>query len=188
MENILSSVNRIDEILSEKKKSFDHNHSKYNKINNGKIEFKDVSFSYDNKNNVLKRISFVINTGDKVTIVGSSESGTSTIINLLKKFYDVDNRAIYINDIDIEYCNLGCLREQIGLILQDPYIFNATIRENISLLNQNVIMENLEFFSKISEVTEFIVIYPNKYDEILDNKSLILSSGQKQQISFARAY
>ena len=153
---------------------------------NGSIEFKNVSFGYDDKL-VLKDINFNIEANDTVAIVGASGSGKSTIFNLLNKSYDVSNNSIFIDDIDINTLDRNTIRNHISIISQNPYLFNFSIKENFMLLGDHITIKDIKKACKLARIDDFIDSLPDKYDTILGEGGVNLSGGQKQRIAIARA-
>lgn len=153
----------------------------------GKVEFRNVWFAYNDEDYVLKDISFVINVGETVAIVGATGAGKSSIINLLMRFYDVNKGQILIDDQDIYQFDKRKLRKHLALVLQDVIIFSGDIKSNISLWNENIPFENIVEAAKIVGADQFIEKLPNKYDEEVKERGSTLSLGQRQLLSFARA-
>lgn len=179
--------NRIRELFDEKKFPI----QKYGDINlkniNGIIEFKNVSFSYDNKRKVLNDVSFKIDKCDDVAIVGKSGSGKSTIFNLLTKCYDNYQGTIFIDGVDISDLSYSSITNNISIINQNPYLFNLTIKENLKLLDRNITDKEMIEACKIANIHEDIIKLPNKYNTLLGEGGLNLSGGQKQRLAIARA-
>jgi ATP-binding cassette, subfamily B, multidrug efflux pump len=153
----------------------------------GEIEFKDVCFAYNNDDYVLKNISFKINPGETVAIVGATGAGKTSTINILTRFYDINKGSILVDGIDISKINKKELRKYISIVLQDVFLFSGTIRSNISMNNDDIPLDKLIEAAKIVGADKFIDSLPNKYDEIVKERGATLSVGQKQLISFARA-
>jgi ATP-binding cassette, subfamily B, multidrug efflux pump len=155
-------------------------------IEKGKIEFKDLSFSYDSKRDVLKHISFIANPGETIALVGHTGSGKSSIINLLMRFYEYGRGDILIDGESIRKFTKQELREKMGLVLQDPFLFYGTVKDNIRLHNEALTEEQVE------EAARFVQAYPfiERLEEGLNHKvgerGATLSSGQRQLIAFAR--
>ncbi len=154
----------------------------------GEIEFKNVDFSYNQKEQVLKNISFKILSGQKIAIVGSTGSGKTTIINLLSRFYDVNEGEILIDGVNIKLFELGNLRKQIATVLQDVFLFNDSINNNISMGNNAITEEQIREAAKSIEIEDFINTLPNKFNYKVSERGATLSMGQRQLISFLRAY
>ena len=153
----------------------------------GKIEFKNVWFAYQGENWILKDVSFTIEAGQSVAIVGRTGSGKTTIINLINRFYEIQKGQILLDGIDIKDINLRCLRKQIGIILQDPFIFAKSIKENIEL-NENLSDEAIMETIQLASANEFIDSLLNGIDEIASERGSSFSAGQKQLIAFARIF
>ena len=179
--------NRIRELFDEKKFPI----QKYGDINlkniNGIIEFKNVSFSYDNKRKVLNDVSFKIDKCDDVAIVGKSGSGKSTIFNLLTKCYDNYQGTIFIDGVNIKDLSYSSIASNVSIINQNPYLFNLTIKENLKLLDRNITDKEMIEACKIANIHEDIIKLPNKYNTLLGEGGLNLSGGQKQRLAIARA-
>lgn len=153
----------------------------------GKIEFRDVWFAYNGEDYVLKGISFIINPGETVAIVGATGAGKSSIVNLLMRFYDLNKGQILIDNIDISKIPEQELRKHIALVLQDVFIFSGDIKSNINLWNDEIGMEKIKEAARIVGADSFIEKLPQGYDEEVKERGATLSLGQKQLISFARA-
>jgi len=153
----------------------------------GKVEFRNVWFAYNDEDYVLKDISFLINPGEAVAIVGATGAGKSSIISLLLRFYDINKGQILIDDIDISQVDKHELRKHIALVLQDVILFSGDIKSNINLWNDEIPFEKIVEAAKIVGADQFIEKLPNKFDEEVKERGATLSLGQKQLISFARA-
>ncbi|MDR9401650.1 MAG: ABC transporter ATP-binding protein [Psychroflexus sp.] len=154
----------------------------------GKIDFKDVRFSYKPDEEVLKGISFSIKPGQTVAVVGATGAGKSTVINLLNRMYDIDSGSIMIDDQPIRSFKLNDLRQSIGVVLQDVFLFASSIHENITLQKSDISKEEVQRAAKEIGVDEFIQTLPGGYDYNVKERGSMLSSGQRQIISFLRAY
>jgi ATP-binding cassette, subfamily B, bacterial len=151
------------------------------------VEFKNVTFGYDAHNMVLKDISFKVEPGEMIGLVGPSGAGKSTTINLLCRFYDVTEGAIEIDGIDIRDVTLRSLRDQIGVVLQEPFLFHGTIAENIAYGNPGATREEIIRASKAANAHEFVMRFPEGYDTMAGERGTRLSGGERQRISIARA-
>ncbi|MGZ4068240.1 MAG: ABC transporter ATP-binding protein, partial [Bacteroidia bacterium] len=154
----------------------------------GKVEFKNVWLAYNNDNYVLKDVSFCIKPGECVALVGATGSGKTTIINLLGRFYDVSKGEILFEDVPQQKFELGHLRQQIGVVLQDVFLFSDSIRNNISLYNENITDREIEEAAKFIGAHKFIMQLPGGYDFNVKERGNMLSTGQRQMIAFLRAY
>ncbi len=153
----------------------------------GEVEFDQVYFAYNAREYVLKDISFRIEPGQTLAIVGSTGSGKSTIINILNRFYEIQKGAIRIDGVDIKEYELQGLRNRIALVLQDVFLFSGTVLENISLRNDSIPREKVIEASKMIGAHEFIEKLPGGYDYQVMERGATLSMGQRQLISFVRA-
>ncbi|WP_395093423.1 ABC transporter ATP-binding protein [Vaginella massiliensis] len=154
----------------------------------GKIEFENVKFSYVPNNLVLKGISFTTQPGETIAIVGSTGAGKSTIINLLSRFYDIDSGKILIDGHDLYDIEIKNLRQHVAVVLQDVFLFNTTIFDNIVLGNKNISLQEVENAAKIIGIHDFISKLPKAYYTEVSERGSTLSVGQRQLISFLRAY
>lgn len=154
----------------------------------GNIKFENVHFSYIQDEEVLKGISFDVKSGQTVAIVGATGAGKSTIINLLNRFYEIHSGVIKIDDIDIKDLSLKSLREQIAVVLQDVFLFADTILNNITLNNKNISEHQVHQAAKDIGIHDFIMSLPGGYHYNVKERGVMLSSGQRQLISFLRAY
>lgn len=155
---------------------------------NGKIELKDVRFSYIEGTEVLKGINLDITAGSTIAIVGSSGAGKSTIINLLNRFYDIDSGTICIDGVNINEYKLATLRKQVAVVLQDVFLFSDTIYNNITLHDESITRETVIEAAKKIGIHDFILQLPGGYDYNVKERGVMLSSGQRQLIAFLRAY
>ena len=154
----------------------------------GKIEFKNVHFSYDDNQEVLKGISLKVNPGETVAIVGATGAGKSTIISLITRLYDINSGQILLDDLDLKEYELYNLRSHVGVVLQDVFLFHGTIFENLSFGDESVTLEKIKAVAKDIEVDEFIESLPGGYDYVVRERGSSISLGQRQLLSFLRAY
>lgn len=154
----------------------------------GKIEFQDVKFSYDDKQEVLKGISFKVNPGETVAIVGATGAGKSTIISLITRLYDINSGKILLDDVELKDYELYNLRSHIGVVLQDVFLFHGSIFENLSFGDETVTLEKIRSIAKEIEVDDFIMSLPGGYDYVVRERGSSISLGQRQLLSFLRAY
>ena len=181
------SVDKLGDILNTPTEQTTNKPIILNKVR-GEIKFENVSFRYNPGSNlVLKNLSFKIDANKSVGIVGKSGSGKSTITKLIERLYLQNDGAIYIDDIDIRHLNPYILRQNIGVVLQENYLFSGTIRENISYAKADASMDEIIKVAKISGAHDFIKELSSGYDTIVGERGSSLSGGQKQRIAIARA-
>ncbi|MFV0424266.1 MAG: ABC transporter ATP-binding protein [Bacilli bacterium] len=177
------AIDRIQEIFDQPEEEVS---DKMPKIN-GNIEFKEVSFSYPDANvNVLKNISFQIKNGQKVAIIGQTGSGKSTVSYLLSRLFEPSSGKILINGIDISEINRKYLRNQIGFVVQEPYLFSREISENIAINADEVDISKVIHYAKIANVHDDISSFEKGYDTEVGERGTTLSGGQKQRVAIAR--
>ncbi|MBQ1787933.1 MAG: ABC transporter ATP-binding protein [Erysipelotrichaceae bacterium] len=150
------------------------------------ISYEDVEFYYSQDVPLIKHLSFHVPTGKMYAIVGPSGSGKSTVVNLLPRLYDVKSGAVKINNSDVRDIDLTYLRSNIGMVTQEAYMFNGTIKENLLFAKANATQEEIENACKIANIHDFIVSQPDGYDTQVGNRGLKLSGGEKQRLSIAR--
>ncbi len=153
---------------------------------NGTIEFRNVWFAYHDENWVLKDISFTVQPGQVIAIVGATGAGKSTIINLIGRFYEVQRGSVRIDGYDLRRFRKADLRRHLGYVFQDPFVFAGTVADNISLLNPDLSRDDVIDAAKTVNAHRFIVDMPNGYDTVLNERGQGLSLGQKQLLSMAR--
>ena len=186
LQNSFASAEKIFSLLDEKSIIEElENPIRPEKIK-GKIEFRNVWFAYENENWVLKDVSFVIEPGQKVAFVGATGAGKSSIMNLIGRYYDIQKGEILIDDINIKEMSLNQIRNAIGQVQQDVFIFTGDVKSNIRLLNEDITIEQIKEAAKAVNAHQFIESLPNKYDEMLTERGTNLSFGQRQLLSFAR--
>lgn len=187
MQTAMASSERIFKLLDNKTFIKNPEHPKDLKKIKGEIEFKNVWFSYNPEEYVLKNVSLKINPGESVALVGHTGAGKTSIINILTRFYDIQKGQILVDNYDITEIDKRDLRKFISIVLQDVVLFSGTIKSNISLNSPDINDEKIIEAAKIVGADKFIEKLPNKYDEEVKEKGATLSVGQKQLISFARA-
>lgn len=186
-QNTLASVERVLDILDADLEVDDEDEGIKPKSVKGKIEFKNINFSFDRSKKVLSDVNFVIEPGDVVGIVGTTGSGKSTLINLLLRFYDNYEGTIYVDDVDLKEYNPGAFREVIGYVQQEPMMFRDTIFNNIAYGRPDAQVEEVFNAAEIANAHSFIVKQPDGYDSMLGERGIGLSGGEKQRVSIARA-
>lgn len=181
------AANRVFKIL-DTDSSIEDNGQIEKQVVKGSIEFKDVRFGYLEDEEVLHGISFDVNAGETIAIVGATGAGKSTIINLLNRFYEINSGKILVDGVDIKDYKLSSLRSHIAIVLQDVFLFADTIANNISLKNPDISVEDIEEAARAIGVDEFIGSLPGGYEYNVKERGSMLSSGQRQLIAFLRAY
>jgi len=151
------------------------------------IAFKDVSFEYAFGKKVLDKINLAVNAGEIIALLGATGSGKSSLIHLIPRFYDVTEGSITIDGYDIRDVKLRSLRQQIGIVLQETFLFSASIKENISYGKPDATDEEIERVAKVAGAHDFIMSLPDKYETRVGERGITLSGGQRQRIAIARA-
>ena len=184
IQSALGAVDRIFEVLAKEAENFDKG------INlsslRGHILIKNLSFSYDGRNRVLENISLEIKPGEKVGIFGESGSGKTTLVNLILRFYEIKNGEIFVDGINIKDISLKSLRENIGIVHQDSFLFTGTIAENIRYGRPDARDEEVEECAKMANIHDFIIALPKRYETEVGERGVKLSGGERQRICLAR--
>lgn len=182
----LVSASRVFKLMDDPDMEPVQQDTKHKEIQDGTIEFRNVTFSYDGKNDVLKNITFTANAGETVALVGHTGSGKSSIINLLMRFYEYDQGEILIDGVSLKDLPKAELRKKIGLVLQDPFLFYGDIESNIRLHNEEISSEDVRAAAEFVQANEFIEKLPDKYSQKVTERGSTFSSGQRQLVAFAR--
>jgi ATP-binding cassette subfamily B multidrug efflux pump len=186
LQSAMASLERIFSLLDEGQKSLTPLFPKREEIK-GNIEFHHVSFSYNGEDKVLKDVSFSVKEGETVAIVGATGAGKTSLLHLFERFYEVEEGFILLDGIDIRERDLAHLRSQIGLVMQDTFLFAGDIEENIRLGNREMDEENLREVARIVNAEKFIQRLPNGYRTKVGEGGEVLSAGERQLLAFARA-
>ena len=185
-QNALASAEKIFDIIDAEP---EHDFAKGSELErmDGKIEFRNVNFAFDRSKKVVDNVSFTINPGDIVGIVGTTGSGKSTLINLLMRFYDDYEGEILIDDVNIKDIDMKYYRNQIGYVQQEPLMFKDTVFNNIAYGTPNAHVEQVIYAADVANAHGFISRLPDSYDTFLGERGIGLSGGEKQRLSIARA-
>lgn len=187
MQNGMAAAHRIFNLLDIVYKVVDKPEAAPLEYHKGKIEFEAVSFSYNENEPVLKNISLELNAGKRIALVGPSGGGKSTILNLIPRFYDVNEGRILLDGQDIRDVTMASVRDQIALVSQDVFLFDASIKANIAYGRKNVSDEDILAAAKSAAVHGFVSNLPDGYETLVGSGGVRLSGGQKQRIAIARA-
>ena len=183
----LSGARRVLAVIDEERKIYDNINAKDLVIDKAKIEYKNVSFAYDVKKEILKSINLKIEGGDIIALVGHSGAGKTTIMNLIPRFYNASSGEILIDNQSIYKVSLFSLRKNISLVSQDITLFDDTVLSNIAYADSKASKEKILEASKFSATHDFVERLPEKYDTLIGENGVRLSGGEKQRISIARA-
>lgn len=183
----LAGLERTHEVLAERPEDTDPKRIQFLPPITGTVEFKDVTFSYDGKRDVLHSISFQAQPGTVTALVGSSGSGKSTIIGLITAFHAPRSGAVLVDGVDLGTVRLESYRTQLGVVLQESFLFDGTIRENVAFSRPDSSEEAIMHACRIARVDEFAETFADKYDTVVGERGVKLSGGQRQRISIARA-
>ncbi|MDF0725605.1 ABC transporter ATP-binding protein [Cytobacillus sp. S13-E01] len=184
----IAGAERVFEILDEEVEAKDEKNAFELDQVKGAVEFKNVSFSYEEDGNTIQDVSFYVSPGETVALVGPTGAGKTTIINLISRFYDTNQGTILIDKKDMKDFKRSSLRHHMGFVLQDTYLFQGTIRENIRYGDLMATDEEVERAAKLANAHSFIMKLPNKYETLINQDGSGISQGQKQLLSIARAF
>lgn len=185
----ITGIERFDEVMSVESDMIEKENAITLKDVKGSIQFDNVSFSYETDSaHILEDISFEVKPGEKVAFIGPSGAGKSTIINLIPRFYDVKSGSISIDGHDIRDLTFRSIRDNIGIVQQDVYLFAGTIAENIRYGKMDATDEEIRYAAKLAGATEFIDELPEGFETDIGSRGVRLSGGQKQRISIARVF
>jgi ATP-binding cassette subfamily B protein/subfamily B ATP-binding cassette protein MsbA len=182
-----AGASRIFEVLDAESEVQDMPGAKILESCEGEIEFEDVSFRYIEEEPVLENINFKAKPGEMIAVVGPTGVGKTTIVSLIERFYDPQKGKIKIDGVDIKELTLESLRSHISMVLQDVFLFNGTIAENIAYSIKDATQEQIEEAARIACADEFINQMPGGYNTLIGERGVRLSGGQKQRLSIARA-
>ncbi len=183
----LAGLDRTREVLAENREDEDPERSTVLPVINGRIEFEQVDFSYEPGKPVLDEVSFISEPGTVTALVGSSGSGKSTMIGLVAAFYKPTSGRVTVDNVDLAHVRLDSYRSALGVVLQDSFLFDGSIRENIAFSRPEATEAEIMEACRIAHVDEFAERFQDKYDTIIGERGVKLSGGQKQRVSIARA-
>lgn len=186
MQSALASAERVYALLDEEEMTPEPAHPRMLPRARGKVEFRNVRFGYTKDRELMKDICFTVSPGQKVAIVGETGAGKTTLINLLMRFYDIDGGEILLDDVDTYAMTRKELRDNFGMVLQDTWLFEGTIAENIAYGKPNASKEEIIHAAKAARVDFFVHTMPKGYDTILETDSETISTGQRQLLTIAR--
>lgn len=186
IQSTIAAAERVFELI-DAKEEVDTGTKDFGQLNaKGTVEFKDVTFGYG-KEPLIKNLNLSVESGQTIAIVGPTGAGKTTLTNLLMRFYELDSGSIIIDNIDISKLSRQTLRKQFGMVLQDTWLFNGTIKENIAYGKEKATDEEIYQAAKTARADQFIQTLPEGYDTILNEEASNISTGQKQLITIARA-
>nr|WP_161879634.1 ABC transporter ATP-binding protein [Alkalibacterium sp. MB6] len=181
-----AAINRVTELLDEADENQEYNQTIQIPVE-GHVSFENVSFSYDQDNPLIQNFDVDVKPGERIAIVGPTGAGKTTLINLLMRFYDVDKGEIMIDGTEVNALSRQDYRSQFGMVLQDAWLFEGTIKENLRFGNLNATDEDIVQAAKVANVDHFIRTLPSGYDAVMNQESSNISQGQKQLLTIARA-
>ena len=187
LQSALAAAERVFELIDEQEEPLDPSDATTIDTVSGKVKFKNVYFGYNQDKLILKDISFEATPGKQIAIVGPTGSGKTTIVNLLMRFYDINSGTIYLDDINIGLIKRSNLRSSYAMVLQDTWLFEGTVYDNLIYGNSCVTQEQVKEATKAARIDTFIEALPNGYNTILSEGGTNISKGQKQLLTIARA-
>jgi ATP-binding cassette subfamily B protein len=182
-----TSAQRVFEVLDTPPEIYSRSGATTKERLEGRVEFKQVSFSYEGAQPALREVSIVAEPGEMIGLCGASGAGKSTFVNLISRFYDVTDGQILIDGVDVRDYDIHWLRRQIGMVLQEPYLFHGTIAENIRYGRPEASEAEIIRAAKAANAHDFIVGFPDGYDTMVGERGQSLSGGERQRVSIARA-
>ena len=182
-----TSVQRIFEVLDTEPAIFSRRGAHLPERLAGKIEFRDVSFSYDGIRRVLKNVDLKVEPGRMIGLAGPSGGGKTTLVNLICRFYDVLEGQILVDGVDVRDYDVEALRRRIGVVLQEPFLFHGTVAQNVAYGKSDATLDEIIAAAKAANAHDFIVGFPDGYDTVVGERGHTLSGGERQRISIARA-
>ncbi|MCX7014908.1 MAG: ABC transporter ATP-binding protein [Candidatus Sumerlaeota bacterium] len=187
LQHCVTSAERVFEILDNDVEPLDHPGGLVLRPLRGHVEFRNVQFSYEPGKHALDQVSFTVEPGEMIGLVGPSGAGKSTLVHLIARFYDTTEGQILIDGHPIEDLDLRTLREQIGVVLQEPYLFHGTVWQNIAYANQDATADEIIAAARAANAHDIIIRLPDGYDTVIGERGQTLSGGERQRLSIARA-
>jgi ATP-binding cassette subfamily B protein len=184
----VASAERVFELLDEDEEPSDEHKTQMPGETHGRVAFENVSFRYDDDQPLIEDLSLTVSPGQMVAIVGPTGAGKTTLVNLIMRFYQLDSGRITLDGIDIDTVGRSALRSQIGMVLQDTWLFNGTIRDNIAYGRPGAAEEEILEAARATFVDRFVHSLPDGYDTVIDDEGSNVSAGEKQLITIARAF
>jgi ABC-type multidrug transport system fused ATPase/permease subunit len=183
----LAGLERTREVMTEMREDRDPRRVSPLSQIKGRVEFDDVSFAYSEGKPVLHNVSFIAEPGTVTALIGSSGSGKSTIIGLISAFHTPNSGCIWVDGVDLSTVEIGSYRRQLGVVLQESFLFDGSIRENVAFSRPDATEQEIMEACRIANVNEFVERFPEKFDTIVGERGVKLSGGQRQRVSIARA-
>jgi ATP-binding cassette subfamily B protein len=184
----VASAERVFELLDAEEESPDDHHAEMVGERHGRVVFEDVSFRYDEDRPLIEDLSLVVEPGQQVAIVGPTGAGKTTLVNLIMRFYELDAGRITLDGVDVSQMRRADLRSEIGMVLQDTWLFHGTIRENIAYGRPEATEEEILEAARATFVDRFVHSLPDGYDTVIDDEGGNVSAGEKQLMTIARAF
>jgi len=185
--NASAGLERVFEIMDVPRSVQDSPDAKDITIKGGKVEFRGVTFGYVKERTILKDVGFTASPGEKIAILGETGSGKTSLTYLIPRFYDLNSGSILIDGVDLRDFKLACLRKQIGVVLQDVFLFSGTIKDNIAFGRPDASLDEVVKVASAAKIRDYIESLPDGYDTMVGERGVTLSGGQRQRITIARA-
>jgi ATP-binding cassette subfamily B protein len=182
-----TSAQRVFEVLDTPPDIYSKPGARKKERLDGRVEFRQASFSYEGTSPALREVSLVVEPGEMVGLCGPSGAGKSTFVNLICRFYDVTDGQLLMDGVDIRDYDVKWLRRQVGIVLQEPYLFHGTVADNIAYGHPEATPEQIIEAAKAANAHDFVVGFPDGYDTMVGERGQSLSGGERQRISIARA-
>ena len=185
--NASAGLERVYSVMDAPREVKDRPDAKDLVIAKGRVEFENVTFGYDKKRPVLRDVSFMTNPGERIAILGATGSGKTSLVYLIPRFYDVDSGSILIDDVKIDQYELASLRKQIGIVMQDVFIFSGTVADNIAFGKAEATKDEIIEAARLARLHDFVTTLPQGYETLIGERGINLSGGQRQRLTIARA-